>query len=81
MTVSVWHNRLFYKIIFSLEPVQNSFEIRNLGAFLARSAKKRAFRFNLLATPKGFPLQSLARPKGFQDIKQALRFFSVTATL
>jgi hypothetical protein len=46
-----------------------------LGAFLAQSAKNRAFRFNLLATPKGFPLQSLARPKGFQDIEQALRSF------
>jgi hypothetical protein len=29
-------------------------------------AKNRAFRFNLLAVPKGFTLQSLARPKGFQ---------------
>jgi hypothetical protein len=26
-----------------------------------------------LATPKGFPLQSLARPRGGQDIKQALK--------
>jgi hypothetical protein len=31
-----------------------------------RKAKNRAFRFNLLAMPKGFTLQSLARPKGFQ---------------
>jgi hypothetical protein len=44
-----------------------------LGAFLAQSAKNRAFRFNLLAVPKGFSLQSLARPRGFQDIEQALK--------
>jgi hypothetical protein len=28
-------------------------------------AKNRAFRFNLLAMPNGFTLQSLARPRGF----------------
>ncbi|MDR1316373.1 MAG: hypothetical protein LBK13_05820, partial [Spirochaetales bacterium] len=37
---------------------------QNLGAFLARSAKNRAFRSNLLAAPKGFPLQSLAPRSG-----------------
>jgi hypothetical protein len=35
-----------------------SLQYQNLGAFLALRAKNRAFRFNLLATPKGFPLQS-----------------------
>jgi hypothetical protein len=37
--------------------------IQNLGAFLARSAKNRAFRSNLFCgrgRKKGFPLQSLA---------------------
>ncbi|MDR1315609.1 MAG: hypothetical protein LBK13_01945 [Spirochaetales bacterium] len=47
-----------------------SIQYRNLGAFLAQSAKKRAFRSNLLAAPKGFPLQSLARAEAFPVIEQ-----------
>jgi hypothetical protein len=30
-------------------------------------AKNRAFRFNLLAVPKGFTLHSLARPRASND--------------
>jgi hypothetical protein len=48
-----------------------------LGAFLAlASAKNQAFRCNLFCgrgRKKGFPLQSFARPRGFQAAKQALR--------
>jgi hypothetical protein len=59
-----------------MEPIQNPFVIRNLGAFPALRAGNRAFRSTLLAAPKGFPLQFLARPWGFQDIEQALKTFS-----
>jgi hypothetical protein len=41
-------------------------QYQNLGAFLAQSAKNRAFRYNLLAAPKGFPLQC-ARRRSLSD--------------
>jgi hypothetical protein len=41
-----------------------------LGTFLAQSAKNWAFRFNLLAAPKGFPLQSLAHPEVFKMLNR-----------
>jgi hypothetical protein len=47
------------------KPIYNFTPLWNFCAFLAQSAKNRAFRFNLFAAgrQKGFPLQSLA-PRG-----------------
>jgi hypothetical protein len=44
------------------------FSLHNSAFFADVAAKNRAFRFNLLAAPKGFPLQSLA-PHGLVALR------------
>jgi hypothetical protein len=55
-----------------LKPVQNLYNFTSISEFgrifCSTAAKNRAFRSNLLAAPKGFPLQSLAPRSAYREI-------------